>query len=231
MTESSPAIIINKFGIKEADLILTLLTKNFGKVKTVLHGGRGTNRRFSGHPDIFDCGITELIPPRTNSNLYTVHTFSKKVAWETLRKDISRFALASFCLETCDLFSLEGESETANFFNPLYHVLNNLNKEELSLTQYSCAVIFFFLTILKISGYNPVNVQCTTYNTQFSEYGQSALEADVKIWLSKMLDVGSPILFDSLTLITAAFSFLVGFAENVLEKRLKTAPDLFLMLK
>ena len=231
MSESSPAIIINKFGIKEADLILTLLTKNFGKIKTILHGGRGTSRRFSGHPDIFDCGIIELTPPRTNSNLYTVHTFSKKVAWETLRKDIARFALASFCLEACHLFSLEGEPETIKFFNPLYHALNNLNKEDLSLTQYSCAVIFFFLTILKISGFNPVNAQYSPYNVQSPEYDKSTLEADVRIWLNKMLEEDSPILFDNLTLITAAFSFLVGFTENVLEKRLKTAPDLFLILK
>ena len=228
MFESSPAVIINKFGIKEADLILTLLTKNYGKIKAVLHGARGTSRRFSGNPDIFDCGIIELTPPRSNSNLYTVHSFSRKVVWQTLRKDISRFALASFCLEASDVFSLEGEPETVNFFNPLYHALNNLNKEELSSTQCNCAVIFFFLTILKTAGYNPVNAVCHSGSSLPTI--EPHLEADVKLWLSNMLDFNAPILFDSQPLIIATFSFLVGFAETVLEKRLKTTPDLFLAL-
>ena len=227
MFEQYPAIIINKFGIKEADLILTLLTKDFGKIKTVLHGGRGTSKRFSAPPDIFDCGVAEVARPRATSNLFTLHSFSQRAVFDTLRKDISRFTLASFCLEACDLFSMEGEPETAKFFNPLYHALNNLNKEELSLTQYSCAVIFFFLTILKIAGYDPTNVQL---GSEASEAG-SPSEADVKLWFSQMLDLNSPILFDNIALITAAFSFLLTFAENVLEKKLKTATDLFLALK
>jgi len=227
MFEQSPAIIINKFGIREADLLLTLLTKEFGKVKAVLHGARGasrmTGKRFSAPPDIFDCGTVELAPPRGASSLYTLRTFSQKVPFETLRKDISRFTLASFCLEICDLFSLEGEPETTKFFNPLYHALNNLNKEELTLTQYSCAVIFFFLTILKTAGYDPTNVQG---NLQL----ESATQIDVQIWLKNMLEINSPILFDSLPLITATFTFLISFAETVLEKKLNTTTDLFLAL-
>ena len=237
MFEQSPAIIINKFGIKEADLILTLLTKEFGKVKAVLHGARGagkaTGKRFSAPPDIFDCGVVELVPPRSSSNLYTLHTFSKKVSFEIFRKDVSRFTLASFCLEACDVLSLDGEPETTKFFNPLYHALNNLNKEELTLTQYSCAVIFFYITILKIAGYDPTNVQCTMLNAQLGEGAQnidSSLEKDVKLWFRQMLDFNSPILFDSLPLITAAFTFLVSFTESVLEKKLKTSTDLFLAL-
>ena len=239
-------------------MILTLLTKDFGKVKTVLHGGRGTSKRFSAPPDIFDCGVVEVARPRASSNLYVLHSFSQKMVFETLRKDISRFTLASFCLEACDLFSLEGEPETTKFFNPLYHALNNLNKEELTLTQYSCAVIFFFLIILKIAGYNPANVQCTMYDVgahprvrpshvqpdvQLGEESQETvsargvqseeknMEADVKLWFSKMLEINSPILFDNTALITAAFSFLITFAENVLEKKFKTTTDLFLALR
>jgi DNA repair protein RecO len=221
MLESSPAIIINKFAIKEVDLILTLLSRDLGKIKAISHGARSSSKRFASSPDLLECAMFELNPPRPNSDLYTIRNISNKIVWNTLREDITRFTLSAFCLEICNLFSFEGESESAQFFNPLYHTLNNINKKEVSETQCFCVVIYFTLTILNLAGYNP---------TEYNKNSSDPKDLDIKIWFTKMLDFNSPILFDSLELIKNGFSFLVEFLEIVLNKRLKTAQELFNIL-
>ncbi|MDR2337529.1 MAG: recombination protein O N-terminal domain-containing protein [Deltaproteobacteria bacterium] len=221
MFESSPAIIINKFALKEADLILTLLSRDLGKLKAVSYGARVASRRSAGSPDLLECAVFELSPPRPSSELYVIRNISKKIIWHTLREDITRFTLSTFCLEICNLFSFEGEVETAKFFNPLYHTLNNINKKEVNETQCFCVVIYFTLMILNLAGYNP-----TEYKNQLV----NVKELDIKIWFSKMLDFNSPILFDNLELIKNGFSFLVEFLEIVLNRRLKTAQELFNIL-
>jgi len=116
MTICSPAIIIWKFPVKEADLILTLLTREFGKIKAISFGGQSTSKRFIGSPDILECGVFELNPPRANSDLYRICNITNKVVFPTMREDITRFTLASFCLEICNLFSYEDADETKRFF-------------------------------------------------------------------------------------------------------------------
>ncbi len=246
MADVSPAIIIWKFPIKEADLILTLLTREFGKIKAISFGGQSTSKRFIGSPDILECGIFELDAPRANSDLYRISNITNKITFPTMREDITRFTLASFCIEICNLFSYEDAEETKKFFNPLYHALNNINKKEVSETQCYCVVLFYTLTILNIAGFNPIEYQgCNNSYPQTTKHfkqknnlaiAEDAIvtslseqqEIDVKIWFSKMLDFNSPILFDSCELIQNGFSFIKEFIEVVSEKRLKTIDSLLL---
>lgn len=148
-------IVLVKYPVRESDLILSLLTAEQGKLSAVGKGARNSKRRFMGGVDLFDCGRFEFQPLKGNGSLHLLCGFEDREVWLGLRKNLSCFALAAFCLELTELFAAEGDLQGAKLFNPLQQLLRELNTTSHPTAQFAAA-LRYALIVLTLSGYDPL---------------------------------------------------------------------------
>jgi len=96
---STEAVILRLVDQGERNRIVTLFTNTVGRTAVMARGARGSTKRFRGHLDLFHRGTAELKSGRRATSFPTLTSFLVKAPHEGLRTDITRFAIASFCVE------------------------------------------------------------------------------------------------------------------------------------
>jgi DNA repair protein RecO (recombination protein O) len=227
-------IVLRTYKLGEADRILTLLTRDHGKVRAVAKGVRKTRSRFGarleppGHVDLLLYEGREL---DIVTQAETVDMFG------ALRDDFDLLTRALSMLEAADHVALEREP------NPqLYGMLANALRT-LATRDAPLVVPAFFLKLLALEGYRPqveVCVVCGTDDTLVSwsidEGGLrcgthrqgSALSPEAVVVLQQILggQLGTA-LNEPLSPVTAEIDHLaVKALEHHLERRLRSVSTL-----
>jgi len=205
-----PGIVLHVLQIKEADLLVTLLSKDLGKICGVAKHARRSKKRFSGGLDLFDCGIFELLSPKGLSDLYHISSFNGKMSWESVRTNLTKFYLASFCLELTNIFTAQDDADNGQLFLPLYYSLRKLQLSE-NRDEHLCTCIFFNLSLLDICGYYPCG-------------DHFELEKPLKDWWGQMKQLNKPTIPTDTKLFNASLSVLVNYNEQIVGKKLQTGP-------
>ncbi len=123
--ESSAAILLRKTKLTETSLILTWLTEEHGKLKTVAKGARRPKSRFAGVLDLFfECEI-QFVRSR-KSELHMLREAALREPFENLRFDYARMTLASYFVELMEL-ATELEAPAPELFDLLRRALAHLN--------------------------------------------------------------------------------------------------------
>jgi DNA repair protein RecO (recombination protein O) len=123
--ETTPAILLRKTKLTETSLIVTWLTRDFGKLKTVAKGARQARSRFAGVLDLFyrcEIGLVRS----TKSELHALREAGLEEPYEQLRFDYLRTALAGYFVELLDLVT-EPEHPAPDLFDLLHRALAHLN--------------------------------------------------------------------------------------------------------
>ncbi|MGI6659999.1 MAG: DNA repair protein RecO [Dethiobacteraceae bacterium] len=113
MTElRSQAVVLRVRSFKEADKLVTLLTRDAGLVTAVARGSRKTNSKFAALLEPLTLGNFLLHQGRS---LYTFIQGEIIKAYRSLQGDLVRFAYAQYFCELCERSLLEGMPSGALF--------------------------------------------------------------------------------------------------------------------
>ncbi|MEO8352927.1 MAG: DNA repair protein RecO [Chthoniobacteraceae bacterium] len=129
--ETTDAILLRRTRLTESSLIVTWLTHDHGKLKTVAKGARQPKSKFAGRLDLFfDCEIQ--IARSRHSDLHALREVVLKHPHEHLRHDYDRVAAAAYFVELIELVT-EADHPVPEFYDLLRRALGHLDANPTSL--------------------------------------------------------------------------------------------------
>lgn len=139
------AIVLKNISFGESSKLITLFTKNQGKIKVIARGSRKIKSKIGGRIEPFNYGIFYIVKGKTNYTLTTVDIYNN---FNTLRQNLIRIAYAFSIIDIVDKLTFE-EDVHLKLFNLLYATLQFLGKTSKLDTLY----LYFILFTLKYLGF------------------------------------------------------------------------------
>lgn len=163
-TYRSEAIVLRRIDFGEADRLLTLYTRQFGKVRAIAKGARKPQSRKTGHVELFMRGNFFFAKGRNLDIITQAETIEPYAA---LRDDLLRTTYASYAVELMDRFTVE-EDQHVGIYDLLVNALGWLSTtESLLLT-----ARYYELHLLTQAGYRPRLFQCVSCGQDIEEQDQ-----------------------------------------------------------
>ncbi len=147
-------IIIKKEDRGEADQLLTIYTKHFGRLEILAKGIRKITSKLRSATEIFYLSKIEFIQGKTCKTLTDAILIDR---FSNLRKDLKGLAVAYKISEICANL-IKGEESDENIWHLLNEVFNKLN--EPSFPHLSLLYYFFFWNFISFLGYQPDLFNC-----------------------------------------------------------------------
>ncbi len=141
------AIVLRRTDMGEADRLLTVFSREHGKLRLLAKGVRKPLSRKAGHVELFMHSSFLVAKGRTWDLVTQADTVE---AYRALREDLLRTTYAYYVTELIDRFTEEGDENQA-LFDLLRATLRRLNAED---DPYLVAR-FFDLQMLSLVGYRP----------------------------------------------------------------------------
>jgi len=153
MLFKTEAVVLRKNKITDADVILTLFTRKYGKIRAVAKGGRKPKTRLSPSSHIFVYGDFII---NKGKNLDKVSSVDIKESFYNIREDLTKLAYASYFAELCDAVIVEGVTNN-RLFDTLIKGLYLITYRDQG---YDLIKIAFQLQLLDFSGFRPEIKKC-----------------------------------------------------------------------
>jgi DNA repair protein RecO (recombination protein O) len=150
----SEAFLIRKIQYGEADYILTLFTKDFGKIRGLAKNAKKSRKRFGGRLEPF-VHLRVRFRERPDGMKFIEDSETTQV-FLSLMEDIGLFTWGSFILENVDIL-LPEEEPNEKMFELLVQTLSDLDSKKNPLT----IILKFQISALSLSGYKPNFDVCT----------------------------------------------------------------------
>src|ERR1035437_6672402 len=163
-------IIIKRSNYSEADRIVTIFTKQNGKIKVKATGVRKIASRRSGHIELLNYCIFGLYQGKSMPTLTEVES---KESFPLLKKDLKRIGLAYHVCELIDGLCAENQ-ENVDVFMLLGRTLRKLSKED-NLAE---VVYEFELELLRLLGFRKESTSTVKIDTR--ELIENLLERRLK---------------------------------------------------
>lgn len=163
-TYRSEGIVLRRRDFGEADRLLTLYTRDYGKVRAIAKGARKPQSRKGGHIELFMRTNFLIARGRT---LDIVTQAELVEPYRGLRDDLARTAYASYAVELLDNFTAE-EDRDLRKYNLLVQALHWLEEA----TDLRLAARYYELHILALAGYQPQLFRCLDCGEQILEQDQ-----------------------------------------------------------
>ena len=124
--ETTRAILIRKTKLTETSLIITWLTEEHGRIKTVAKGARQPKSRFAGVLDLFfDCEVQ--FARSRKSDLHILREVVLREPFSALRLDYERVSLAAYFVELIELVT-EPDHPAPELHDLMQRALGYLNQ-------------------------------------------------------------------------------------------------------
>jgi DNA repair protein RecO (recombination protein O) len=146
-------IVLHRSNLGETDKIVTLLTREAGKLNAVAKGSRRPGSKLSGATELFTCSRLLLA---TGKSLDIVTQCEMKEAFTALRGDLSLLARATYLCELTDRF-IEEREPNQEVFDLLLSALYLLRRAQ---DRPDIIVHAFELRLLAERGYAPALDHC-----------------------------------------------------------------------
>ena len=163
-TFRSEAIVLKRTDFGEADRLLTLYSRAFGKLKAIAKGARKPQSRKTGHVDLFM--RTQFLFARGKS-LPIITQAEMVEAYPALREDLLRMTHASYMAELLDQFAVDEDPN-----RPLYRLLSDGLSWCATGEQLPLATRFYELHLLSLTGFQPQLFRCVGCNEPIQEQNQ-----------------------------------------------------------
>jgi len=145
-------IVLRRINLGETDKVVTLLSRQYGKLSAVAKGARKPTSRIAGATEVFSCCSVMLALGR---NLDVLTQSEVKVSFPALRTDLGRFAAASYITELTDAILPERLPAPA-IFDLLLGALSALQSD----ANPSLVARAFELHAAREQGYEPTFTVC-----------------------------------------------------------------------
>lgn len=144
---------MHRTDVGEADRLLTVLSRERGKLRLNAKGARKIKSRRAGHVELFM--RSKMLVARSRGDIDIVSQVETVEAYRGLREDLTRSTYAHYAVELIDAFAEEG-AEQPELFDLLAAGLNWIaTTDNLPLT-----ARFFELKLLTIAGFQPQVFVC-----------------------------------------------------------------------
>ncbi len=145
------AIVLRRANLGEADRVVTLFTREHGRLPAVAKGARKPKSRFAGRLELFTHLRALLAQGRTLDVVSQVEVIDP---FAPLRGDLERMSVAAFAAEVTDRALPEREPQPA-VFAALRQALRTAAVGDAEL-----AGVWYAAQLLSLSGYGPVTDRC-----------------------------------------------------------------------
>lgn len=162
-TYRSEAVVLRRVDFGEADRLLTLYSREHGKIRAIAKGARKPQSRKTGHVELF-MRSRFLIAKGRNLDIITQAETIETYA--PLREDLVRATYASYAVELLDRFTVEEDRHTS-IFDLLVNALGWFATAEDVLL----AARYYELRLLGLAGFQPQFFQCVSC-------GEAVIEQD-----------------------------------------------------
>lgn len=145
-------IVVRKVDFSESSLILTFLTREFGKIQTLAKGAKRRGKRVPGVLDLL-C-LADIVFLQKSGELHTLTEWEVKDYFPGLRRDLSRLYAADYAAEL--IRDTTEEEPCPEVFDLLVAVLSGFARAS-DLVPW---IFAFELKLLAALGYMPELTQC-----------------------------------------------------------------------
>jgi DNA repair protein RecO (recombination protein O) len=147
------AVVLRHSDYGEADRLLTLYTRELGKVRAIAKGARKIASRKAGHVEPFTHVRLQLARGR---DMLIVTQADTVDAYLPLRDDLVLTSQASYVMELLDRFTYEDETENSSIFRLLTETLSRLA----SKADPWLAIRYYEIRLLDHLGFRPQLITC-----------------------------------------------------------------------
>lgn len=163
-TLRTEAIVLKRRNFGEADRLLTLYTREFGKLQAIAKGARKPQSRKTGHVELFMRSRLLLAEGR---DLHIITQAEMIDAYPVLRQDLVRTTYASYVVELLDRFTVE---EDVN--QDIYHLLSEALGWLEEADDIRLPTRTYELRLLGNAGFQPQLFQCVSCDEPIQEQAQ-----------------------------------------------------------
>lgn len=163
-TYRTEAIVLRRSDFGEADRLLTLFSREYGKIRAIAKGARKPQSRKTGHVELF-MRTRFLIAKGRNLDIVTQAEMVE--GYNRLRDDLVRTTYASYAVELLDRFTPD---EDRNLH--LYDLLSDMLRWLASSDNLLLAARYYELHLLSLLGYRPQLFQCVSCGESIEEQNQ-----------------------------------------------------------
>ncbi len=159
------AVVLRHADWGEADRMLTLYSRERGKVRALAKGARKVRSRKAGHLEPFTRVALQLAQGR---DLLIVTQADTVDAYLPLREDLLKTGHAAYVVELLDRFTYEEESENYAIFRLLAETLGRIAAEPDAWQ----AIRFYEMRLLDHLGFRPHLFECSNCGAQIQAVDQ-----------------------------------------------------------
>lgn len=169
MFQKCEGIVIRRSDYGETHKIVTIYTREFGKIGVMARGASKPNSRLASVTQLFSYGYFLVT---TSKGLGSLQQGEMIDSMRFIREDLFATAFASYIIELLDR-SVEDKKVNPYLFELLYQTLHYLNEE------YDPEILKFIfeMKMLPVNGIHPVLNQCTVCGAIEGEFAFSLKEA------------------------------------------------------
>jgi DNA repair protein RecO (recombination protein O) len=147
------AVVLRHSELGEADRLLTLYTREHGKMRAVAKGARKVTSRKAGHLEPFTHVTLQLAKGR---DLMIVTQAETVNAFLGIGEDLTKMGYASYIIELLERLMYEDERSAPSTFNLLLETLKHIETESDAWT----AVRYYEIRLLDHAGFRPQLFEC-----------------------------------------------------------------------
>lgn len=162
--EKASGIVIKKVNLNDNDLILTIFTKEKGKIQAIAKGAKKVKSQYMGSTQLFCYSNFVYYPSKTFAYLNQaelVESFYK------LRSDLNKLSEATYMIEVINS-SFEENQKEERVLNLLLHTLNLVSSDHTKDTK--TVLLAFQLKFMGFMGYAPQLDKCSKCSKESDEY-------------------------------------------------------------
>ena len=153
--ESTPAIVLRARDYSESDRIVTLLTREFGKLSGIAKGAKASRRRFERKLEPFS-QVNLFFRRRPHGQLvFITRAEPGESVPPAIEDDLAKIALGSYMLELADALTSE-EAEAVDAYHVLARALDTLGNGAACLAMRQS----FELNLLRAAGFGLEFARC-----------------------------------------------------------------------
>jgi DNA repair protein RecO (recombination protein O) len=157
-------VVLRRVDFGEADRLLTLYSREHGKIRAIAKGARKPQSRKTGHVELFMRSRFFIAKGRNLDIITQAETIEPYVA---LRSDLVRTTYASYAVELLDRFTVE-EDQHIGIYDLLVNALGWFSQAEDVLL----AARYYELRLLSLTGFQPQFFQCVSCGEAVEEQDQ-----------------------------------------------------------
>jgi DNA repair protein RecO (recombination protein O) len=163
-TFRSEAIVLKRTNIGEADRLLTLFSREQGKIKAIAKGARKPQSRKTGHVELF---MRSQFLFATGKEMSIITQAEMIDAYPALRDDLVRTTYAAYVVELLDKFTVEEERHLG-----MYQLLADTLGWLVEHTDLLLVARYFELHLMDFTGFRPQLFTCMGCGEPIQEQDQ-----------------------------------------------------------